>query len=721
METAMRADRRQFLAGSAAVGLVIGLHLPLAKRAAAAETAGGEFVPNAFLRIAPDNTVTVISKHIEFGQGPYTGIATILADELDADWSQIRVESAPADVKLYANSAFGAQGTGGSTAMANSWDQLRTAGAEARARLIAAAAKKWDVGVGEIEIENGIVKSSTGEAATFGELAQAASEIQPIATVKPKDPSAWRLIGRRVPKIDTVPKTNGTAQFTIDVRLPDMATCLVAHPERFGAKVKTLDAAAALALPGVEEVYVIPQGVAVLADGFWAAKKARDALKITWDETGTEARGSRDLVKEYADLARTQGAIARNDGDADKALAGAAKVIEATYTFPYLAHAPLEPNDCVIYRTADGGAELMFGSQLQTVDQAVAAGVLGLKPEQVKIKTLLAGGSFGRRATPAGDMAAEAAEVLKGAKHKGPIKVLWTREDDIKGGRYRPVFVHKLRGGVDEAGNIIAWEQVVVGQSFMKGSLFEKAMVKDGVDQTMVEGASTLPYKVPNLRVSAHIVEAGVPTLWWRSVGSTHTAYATEVFLDQLAEAAGIDPLAIRQKLLVDHPRHLNVLNIAAKMAKWDKPLPAGKARGIAVHESFKSFVAHVVEVSIGEEGLPKVERVFCAADCGIAINPDVVKAQLEGGMGYGLSAALFGAIDLEGGRIAQSNFHDYRVLRINEMPHIEVHVVPSTEKPTGIGEPGVPPIAPALCNALFALTGKRIRRLPLREEDLRS
>jgi isoquinoline 1-oxidoreductase beta subunit len=354
-----------------------------------------------------------------------------------------------------------------------------------------------------------------------------------------------------------------------------------------------------------------------------------------------------------------------------------------------------------------------FGSQLQTVDQNVAAGVLGLKPTQVKINTLLAGGSFGRRATPAGDMAAEAAEVLKAAKHDGPIKVLWTREDDIKGGRYRPIFVHKLRGAVDAQGNIVAWDQVIVGQSFMKGSPFEAGMVKNGVDQTMVEGASTLPYQIPNLRVSAHMTDVGVPTLWWRSVGSTHTAFSTETFLDQLAEAGGVDPLTIRRKLLAKHPRHLGVLELAAEKAGWDKPLPKGRARGIAVHESFNSFVAHVVEVSMGEDGLPKVERVVVAADCGIPINPDVIAAQLEGGMGFGLSAALYASVDLEDGRVVQSNFHDYRVLRINEMPDVEVHIVPSKEKPTGIGEPGTPPIAPAIANAWSKLTGQRVFTLP--------
>ncbi len=712
MNIAISASRREFLKGSSAVGLVVGFHFPLAGRALAEEPKG-EFVPNAFIRIAPDNTVTVLCKHIEFGQGPYTGVATILADELDADWAQMRVESAPADVKKYANSAFGIQGTGGSTAMANSWDQLRSAGAEARARLIAAAAKKWGVDAGSITIETGVVRGSGGSA-TFGELAELAQQTEVAGPFKPKDPDAWKLIGAaKLPKVDTVEKTNGTAVYTIDVKLPNMLTCVLARPSRFHAKVKSFDAADALAIPGVKEVFAVSQGVAVLATGFWAAKKGRDAVKVVWDEAGTEARGTDQLVKEYVDLAGQQGKIARNDGDTDAALSGAAKVVEATYAFPYLAHAPMEPNNCVIYRRADGSVELAFGCQMPTVDQQVAAGILGVTPDKVTIKTLLAGGSFGRRATPSGDMAAEAAEVMKGAKHQGPIKVLWTREDDIKGGRYRPVFVHKLRGAVDKDGNISAWDQVIVGQSFMKGSPFEAGMIKDGVDQTMVEGASTLPYQIPNLRVSAHMTEVGVPTLWWRSVGSTHTAFSTETFLDQLAELASVDPLEIRRKLLAKHPRHLGVLELAAEKAGWSTPLPKGRARGLAVHESFHSFVAHVVEVSVGEDNLPKVERVVVAADCGIAINPDIIKAQLEGGMGFGLSAAMFASVDLEDGRVVQSNFHDYRVLRINEMPDVEVHIVTSKEKPTGIGEPGTPPVAPAIANAWAKLTGQRIFTLP--------
>lgn len=712
MNVPVSANRRQFLQGTSALGLVVGFHFSGVGRALAAEPAG-EFVPNAFIRIAPDNTVTVICKHIEFGQGPYTGVATILADELDADWAQMRVESAPADVKKYANSAFGVQGTGGSTAMANSWDQLRTAGAEARARIIAAAAKKWGVDASTITIEKGVVKGSGGTA-TFGELAELAQQTEVAGPFKPKEPDAWKLIGAaKLPKVDTLEKTNGTAMYTIDVKMPDMLTCVIERPSRFKAKVKSFDGSAALAVPGVKEVFAVPQGVAVLATGYWAARTGREALKVEWDEAGTETRGSEQIIKDYLALAGKQGVVARNDGDADAALGSGAKVIEATYVFPYLAHAPMEPNNCVIYRTEGGGVEMAYGCQMPTVDQQVAAGVLGLKAEQVTIKTLLAGGSFGRRATPAGDMAAEAAHVMKAAKHQGPIKVVWTREDDIKGGFYRPIFVHKLRGAVDKDGKITAWDQVIVGQSFMKGSPFEEGMIKNGVDQTMVEGASTLPYQIPNLRVSAHMADVGVPTLWWRSVGSTHTAFSTETFLDQLAEQAGVDPLEIRRKLLTKHPRHLGVLELAAEKAGWGTPLAKGRARGIAVHESFHSFVAHVVEVSAGEDGLPKVERVVVAADCGIAINPDVIKAQLEGGMGFGLSAALFASVDLEDGRVVQSNFHDYRVLRINEMPDVEVHIVASKEKPTGIGEPGTPPIAPAIANAWSKLTGQHVFTLP--------
>jgi isoquinoline 1-oxidoreductase beta subunit len=711
------ASRRNFLKGSAALGagLVIGFRWPLGRMDALAQGAAPKAPPpaDAFLRIAPDNTVTVLCKHLEFGQGPYTGVATIVADELDADHAQIRVEAAPADVKLYGNNAWGgiAQGTGGSTAIANSWEELRRAGAEARARLVAAAAETWGVKRDEITIENGVARHASGRTASFGQLAERARSVTLASTPQPKDPSRWRYIGKEFAKVDTREKVDGSAVYTLDVKLPDMLTCVVAHPPRFGAKMKSFDSAAAMKVRGVVEVVAIPQGVAVLARGFWPAKKGRDALTIQWDETGAEKRGTDALLAEFTKLAEKPGTLAKNEGDARAAIGKAARVVEATYVFPYLAHAPMEPNDCVIRRTGNG-VELLFGSQIQTVDQAMAAQVLGLKPEQVAIRTLLAGGSFGRRATPHGDMAQEAAEVLKASKHAGPIKVVWTREDDIQGGRYRPLMVHRIRGAVDDKGAIAGWEQVVVGQSFLKGSPFE-GMIKNNIDPTMTEGADNLPYAVPNLHVSAHVAEVGVPTLWWRSVGHTHTAFATETFFDELAMAAGADPLDMRRRLLKDHPRLLGVLNLAAERAGWGARLPQGRALGVAIQESFHTYVAQVAEVSKGEDGLPKVHRVVCAVDCGIAVNPDVIRAQMEGGIGYGLSAALFSAIDLKDGNVVQSNFHDYRTLRIHEMPRVEVHIVPSPEKPTGVGEPGVPPIAPAVANAWMKLTGQRIHRLP--------
>jgi isoquinoline 1-oxidoreductase beta subunit len=706
-----RVDRRGLLKGGAA--LLVGFYFaPRTSFAQAAPQSAGAFSPNAFIQIDADSNVTILCKHLEFGQGPFTGFATIIADELDASREQVRVEHAPADVSKYANSLLGVQGTGGSTAMANSWDQLRKAGAEARARLVAAAAKAWNVPAGEITINDGILRHRSGKSGPFGQFASAAQTIALTADPKPKDPSQWRYIGKQFAKVDTKPKTTGEAQYTIDVKLPDMLTCVIARPTRFGAKVKGFDPAPALAVNGVVEVAATPLGVAVLGRGYWPARKGANALKIEWDETGTEARSSADMIAEYKTIAKRHGTVARAEGDTDAGLTKAVKTLEATYTFPYLAHAPLEPNDCVIRRTSNG-VELLFGSQLQTVDQGAVASILGLKPEQVAIKTLYAGGSFGRRATPGADMAAEAALVMKSVKHQGPIKIIWSREDDITGGRYRPIFVHHLKAGLDASGNLIAWDQVIVGQSFIIGGPFESFVVKNGVDTTMTEGAATLPYAVPNLKVSVHTENAGVPTLWWRSVGHTHTAFSTETFLDEVAAAAGKDEVELRRSLLKNHPRHLGVLNLAAEKAGWGTPLRKGVARGVAVHESFDSYVAHVTEVSVGEDGLPKVERVVIAVDCGQPINPDIIAAQMDGGMGFGLSGALYSAIDLKDGRVQQSNFHDYRVLRIHQYPKVEVHIVPSQEKPTGVGEPGVPPIAPAVANAWAKLTGDRVHDLP--------
>jgi isoquinoline 1-oxidoreductase beta subunit len=707
-------SRRFFLQAAAATGLVIGFRLPRAGEASAAT--GDVLAPNAFVRIAPDDTVTVLAKHVEIGQGSHTGLATIVAEELDADWAQIRVEAAPADAKLYNNLAFGpVQGTGGSTAMANSWTQLRKAGAAARAVLVAAAARDWQVPAGEITVEKGVVAHGpSGRRARFGELATKAAGIAPPDDPKLKDPKDFKLVGTRVPRVDTADKSNGTAVYTLDVYLPDMLTALIARPPRFGAKARSFDATAAKQVKGVVDVVEVPAGIAVLATGFWAARKGRQALRVEWDESGAETRGSAEILTAYADLAGKPGKPARREGDAEAAIQRAPRRFAAEYRFPYLAHAPMEPLDCVV-RLSDGACEIWAGSQLQTVDQMVAGTILGLPPEKVTIHTLLGGGSFGRRATPNADVVAEAVSVAKAIGGRAPVKLVWTREDDIAGGRYRPIYVHRLEAGLDAGGRLVGWRHRIVGQSILKGTPFEPSMVKDGIDATSVEGAQNLPYQVPDITVELHTTETGVPVLWWRSVGSTHTAFSTETFIDELAHEAGTDPVDFRRALLGDkHKRHRAVLDLAAEKSGWATPLPNGRARGIAVHESFGSFVAQVAEVSLGPDGRPRVERVVCAVDCGVAINPDVIAAQMEGGIGYGLGAALHNEITLEAGRVRQSNFHDYKPLRIEEMPRIEVHIVPSGENPTGVGEPGVPPIAPAVANALFQLTGERVHQLPL-------
>lgn len=709
-------SRRRFLQVSAAasLGLVVGFHwMP---RNVMAQAAAAPTMMNAFIRIAPDNTVTVLSKHLEMGQGVYTGLATIVAEELDADWAQIRAEGAPADAKLYNNLAFGpVQGTGGSTAIANSWDQLRKAGATARALLVAAAAEQWKVPATEIVVNKGVVSHKSGKKASFGQLAAKAATMTPPAEVQLKDPAKFQYIGKSVARLDSRAKSNGTAQFTIDVKLPGMLTALLQRAPLFGATVKSFDATKAKAVPGVVDVVQISNGVAVLAKNFWAASKGREALVIEWDETSAEKRGSDQIMAEYRELAKKPGLPARKDGNVEEAFAKAAKVIEATYDFPYLAHAPMEPLDCVVTYDANG-AEIWAGDQFQTIDQVNAASVLGLKPEQVKINTLFAGGSFGRRANTVSDYIVEGAEIAKAIGGRAPVKLVWTREDDIQGGRYRPMYHHALKAGIDAQGNIIAWQHRIVGQSIIAGTPFEPVMVKDGIDHTSVEGAANLPYAIPNMSVELHTTKTGVPVLWWRSVGSTHTAFATEVFLDEIAAETKQDPVALRRKLLSKHPRHLGVLNLVAEKAGWGKPLPKGRMRGVAVHESFNSFVAEVAEVALQPDGSWKVDKVVAAVDCGIAINPAIIRAQVESGIGFGLSATIKPGLSLKDGRVEQSNFHDYEVLRIHEMPVVEVHIVPSKEKPTGIGEPGTPPVAPAVANALMAGTKQVFRALPLPE-----
>ncbi|MBN3762077.1 xanthine dehydrogenase family protein molybdopterin-binding subunit [Burkholderia sp. Ac-20365] len=720
-----RPSRRTFLksAGTAAaLALTVGFEWAgTTRRALAAPTPGSTFAPNAFLRVGADDSVTVIAKHVEMGQGAYTGIATIVAEELDADWSRVRVESAPADAKRYANLAFGTiQGTGGSSAMANSWTQLREAGAKARVMLVTAAAQQWKVPVSELRTERGVVyHDASGRHATYGSLASAAAALPVPDTVVLKDPQRFALIGSQAPRVDVPPKTDGTAQFTLDVTFPGMLVAVIQRPPLFGATVRSFDATAAKAVPGVVNVVQVPRGVAVVGKSFWAAKQGRDALKVDWDDSHAEKRSSADIMAEYRKAADQPGLPARTEGDAAKAIQGAARKLSASYEFPYLAHAPMEPLDAVVKLSANS-CEIWAGDQFQTVDQANAAHVAGLQPQQVSIHTLYAGGSFGRRANPGSDYIVEAVSVAKALGANGtPVKLQWTREDDIHGGLYRPMYLHKLEAGLTRDGKLVGWQHRIVGQSIVADTPFA-GLIKNGIDGTSVEGAANIAYAIPNISVQLSTMKTGVPVLWWRVVGSSHTAFAVEAFIDEAAHAAGKDPYTFRRDLLEHEPRMRGVLDLAAQKAGWSNaPLPPGKGRGIAVAEAFKTFVAQVAEVSIDKDGKVKVDRVVCAVDCGTAINPDVIAAQLEGGIGFGLGAALYGAITLKDGRVEQNNFDGYQVLRIDAMPKVEVHIVPSTQAPTGIGEPGVAPVGPAVANAIFAATGKRVYTLPFSTGNL--
>ncbi len=700
----------------AGAGLVLGFAVPLPGLNGTAAAKEGVLFPNPFLIIAPDNTVTVIIKHLDKGQGAATGLATLVAEELDADWAQIRTEFAPSDPIKYKNSAFGVQGVGGSTGLSNSYLQYREAGASARDMLVRAAARKWGVAAAELKVAKGAVTHASGKSATFGDLAALAANETVPGKIALKDPKDFIYIGKSFPRVDSKSKSTGAAKFTIDYQFDGMLVATIARPPLFGATIKAFDASAAEKIKDVVKVLQVPQGIAVLANNTWAAMKGRDALKVTWDDSKAEKRDTAAMLADYKQLLDKPGASARKDGDADAAFKQAAKTVEADFEFPYLAHAPMEPMDCVI-RYDGSSAEIWTGSQLQTVDHGAACRVLGLKPEAVQLHTIWAGGSFGRRAISDSHYVVEACDIAKAFGKPVSIKTIWTREDDIKGGWYRPMYAHRIKAGLDKDGNIVAWQHRIVGQSIAAGTPFEAMIVKNGIDGTSVEGASNLPYAVPNMSVELHTVQAGVPVLWWRSVGSTHTAHATEHMVDMLAKEAGKDPVEFRLAMLKDKPRHAAVLKLAAEKSGWRTPLPPNTFRGVAVHESFASYVAQVAEVELKDDGSFKVKRVVCAIDCGIAVNPDVVAAQMEGGIGYGLGAGLKGAITLKDGQIEQSNFDGYEVLRMSDMPKIEVYIVPSTGPPTGVGEPGTPVILPAVANALFSGTGVRTTVLPMNKQ----
>jgi isoquinoline 1-oxidoreductase beta subunit len=719
MNAPAMVGRREFLRIGAAAGggLLVSLYAPLPGldlSVFAAEDRDAAL--NAFVRIGTDESVTVISAHSEMGQGIYTSLPMLLNEELEADWSRIRVEAAPVDA-VYNHPVYGVQMTGGSTTSPAEWMRYRKMGAAARILLVQAAANQWHVDAASCHVVNGVViHGASGKRATYGSLASAAAQLAPPQDVPLKDVNQFTLIGKPMRRLDTPSKTNGSAQFGLDVHLPGMLTAVVARSPVFGGKALDFDATQALKVPGVKAVEQVPSGVAVIAEGFWPAKLGRDKLTVHWDLGPNSGLSTEQMLRDFSETSRKPGAVAKKTGDPEAALKTAAKTLTAEYDVPYLAHAMMEPLNCVVDLRADS-CEIWTGTQFETVDRANAARTAGLAPEKVQIHTTLLGGGFGRRANPASDFVVEAVNVAKAAK--APVKVVWTRDDDLKGGWYRPMWHDRFVAGLDAQGNPVAWTHTIVGQSIMQGTPFEAFGIKDGIDSASVEGAADILYGIPNLQVDLHTPRIGVPVQWWRSVGHSHTGFSVEAFLDEVAHAGGKDPYQLRRALLANQPRMLAVLDLAAQKANWGSPLPAGVGRGIATHFSFDSYVAQVIEASVADDGAVRVHRVVCALDCGLVINPDTVKAQMEGGIIFGLTAALKTEITLKDGRVEQTNFNDYPMVRIFESPEIEVYMVPSTANPTGVGEPGVPPAAPALANAIFAATGKRIRRLPIRASDL--
>ncbi len=713
-------SRRTFIKGSlaAGAGLMIGFYIPYGSSRAKTD---GPFAPNAWIRIDKDSQVTIVCGKSEMGQGTLTAMSMLVADELEADWRKIRVEQALAD-PAYGNSYFrrGSQSTSASSSIRGSMMRWRGAGAAAREMLIAAAAKEWDVPAQQCVAKEGVVSHrSSGRKLTYGQLANNAASLSVPQEPRLKSPDQFSLIGKSIPRLDTPAKVRGQAVFGIDVKLPGMLIATVAKCPVFGGKPVSFDATRAKAIKGVRHVVQISSGIAVVADNYWVAKQGAAALDITWDEGSRANVSSEEISRTYKEAAKNPGVSARSDGDATKALSNSSKTIEAHYEMPFLAHATMEPMNC----TADVRNDecvVWVPTQSQTGSQRTAARITGLPQEKVKVHTTFLGGGFGRRGRT--DFVRDAVETSKAVN--APVKVLWSREDDIQHDFYRQANYHVFRSALDDSGNPIAWAHRIVGPS-----IFAQMSQRRGrggrrwsrrIDRTSVSGAADLPYAIPNIEVDYVMKDLGIPVSFWRSVGSSYNAFVTESFLDELAAAAGKDPYEFRRRLLVDSPRHKGVLELAATKTGWGKPLPQGRHRGIAVCFSYGSYCAEVAEVSVAPDGKVRVHRVVCAIDCGVTVNPDTIKAQMEGGIVYGLTAALYGDIKIEKGRVQQSNFHDYPLLRINEMPVIEVHIMPSDEEPGGIGEPAVPPIAPAVTNAVFAGTGKRIRSLPIRAAELR-
>jgi len=676
------------------------------------------FSPNAFLAIGSDGWTTIVVNHAEMGQGIVTALPMLVAEELDADWSKVRTEFAPVDA-VFNHTGFGIQMTGGSTSVPSEYERLRLAGATARAMLVAAAATEWKVPAAECRTESGEVIHTSGRRLAYAALVGRASTLVPPPLPPAlKAPENFRLLGKPTRRLDSRAKVTGAAQFGLDVQLGSMLVAVVARAPAFGGTLAGFDPAPARAVPGVQAVVAVPSGVAVVARDFFAAQRGREALLpgLRWTIPPESEIDSAAQAEAFARMARQPGAVAENTGDAAAALKSAARVLEADYHVPYLAHAPMEPLNATVDFRGDS-AEVWTGTQFQTMDRGAIAGVLGLAPEKVSLHTTYLGGGFGRRATVSSDWVVEAAHVAKAARAAGvaaPIKVVWTREDDLTGGYYRPMFHHRLVGGLDASGRIVAWQQTLVGQSFMAGTPFEAFAVKDGVDHTSVEGAAHSAYRIPARRVELHSPKVPIPTLWWRSVGHSHTALAVECFLDELAHAAGRDPLEVRRELLPVDSRERRALDLAVEKSGYGRVKPAaGRGYGLAVHTSFGSVVAMVAEASV-EKGRPRVHRVTAAVDCGIVVNPLTVEAQIQGAVVYALSAILYGEITLKKGRVQEDNFHTHDIAHLDDAPVVDVHLIAKGDPIGGIGEPGVPPAFGAVLNALFAATGQRVRTLPL-------
>jgi isoquinoline 1-oxidoreductase beta subunit len=712
--TSAGASRRAFLQGGGA--LVIGFALPATGRAAAAAAATSTQM-NAFLRIGSDDRITVVTGASEMGQGVLTSIPMLVAEELDADWSKVGVEQAPANA-AYANPAFGMQATGGSATIRGNWMPMRQAGAAAREMLVAAAAAQWGVDAGQLSTDKGVVSGPGGKKASYGSLAAAAAKLPVPAKPKLKDPKSFKIVGKPTRRLDSAAKSNGSATFGIDARVPGMLVAVMSRAPSREAKPKSMNEAAAKAVKGVQQVITLPSGVAVLATGYWAAKKGRDALDVQWDLGSTAGFNSAAVSDMLDEGARNADAVARDEGNLRDAAANAAKTLDARYEAPYLAHACMEPLNCTAWvrgQGADAVVELWVGTQSQGPAQGILGDVAKVTPAQVKVNTLMLGGGFGRRFAPDFTIDATLLSKISGK----PVKLIYSREDDMAAQFYRPPSVVRFSGAVDDKGALTMLKAGVGTPSVMEASGFMK-LPPNGVDTFAMEGLADHPYDIPNQRIAYGRKEPG-PQIWfWRSVGHSQNGFFTEGFIDELAAAAGKDPFEFRRAMLGKSPRHKAVLELAAQKAGWGTPLPAGRARGIAVVSSFGSYVAEVAEVSVGADGTPRVHRVVAAVDCGMTVNPQTIERQIEGAIVYGLSAALYGRISFNEGRVEQGNFHQYPVLRMSEMPQVEVHIVPSTEEPGGIGEPGTPPIAPAVVNALFVLTGKRLRSLPIDTAQLK-